>query len=115
MLRLVGQVSGRAARAVVPVMAGGREASSGLVEVQMRSGSYGSVCGMKRCFWRCKPFVMWPVWEWQLVWGERLVCACKARLLQARVGAGGRNGGPGLRRIGDECAARKALVAAAAH
>ena len=40
------QVSGSAARAGVRVMADGREASSGLLEAQMGSGSYGSVCGM---------------------------------------------------------------------
>ena len=72
MLRLVGQVSRSAARAVVPVMAGGREASSGLVR-RSRERCFQTLLR----FWRCKPFAVWPVWESQLVWGERLACRCK--------------------------------------
>ena len=40
------KVVSNAARANVRIMANGRAVSSGLLEVQMSSGSYGSVCGM---------------------------------------------------------------------
>ena len=42
----VAEVLNRAARANVRVTAEGHPASSGLVEIQTSSGSYGSVCGM---------------------------------------------------------------------
>ena len=80
------KVLSKAARANVRVVADGHPASSGLLEVQTSSGSFGSVCGMNAeaasvaCrqlgfdFGVAESFPVRPVRRGQLVWCDRVAC-----------------------------------------